>query len=218
MSEEENLKALNTPEEQLEAIRAGELAQAVQKVLGEIDASLLEDLNADALSDSGKADDDLAVEYTRLFDVGGSGGPSCSLWGGTYGDARMKTMEEAVRFYNHFGLSVSEDPHELPDHLTTQLEFLHYLAYRETEALQKGEDPGAFRRAQRDFLMRHPGKWIPTLSERIQEQKAMPLFVEIGERLVALLKHDQEHLVDLVGKPPVGQSGGSAAPSFSMPS
>jgi hypothetical protein len=96
-------------EEYFEAVRSGALAEALREVLENVDPSLFEDADLEALSNAGEEEDDLAVEFTRLFDVGGSG-PPCPLYGGLYGGARMKTMEEAVRFYNHFGLTLSESP------------------------------------------------------------------------------------------------------------
>jgi DMSO reductase family type II enzyme chaperone len=169
----------------LESVRSGELAEAITEALGAIDPKLLEGFDADALRDAG-ADDDLPVEYTRLFDVGASG-PPCPLYGGLYGGARMKVMEEAVRFYNHFGLKLSESPRELPDHLTTELEFLHYLAYREAEAIEAGEDAGPYQRAQRDFIERHPGKWVPMLVQRLEGQKPMRFFRALFGGLERLL-------------------------------
>ena len=94
---------------------------------------------------------DLHHELFDLFEVGASG-PPCALYGGLHSEARMKTMEEALRFYHHFGLTLSEAARELPDHLSTQLEFLHFLAFREAEALDSGLDAGPYRRAQRDFV------------------------------------------------------------------
>ncbi|MFQ5514471.1 MAG: molecular chaperone TorD family protein [Myxococcota bacterium] len=169
----------------LEAIREGALANALRDVLAAIGCLVDESIDWDALRNAGR-DDELAVEYTRLFDVGVSG-PPCPLYGGLYGDARMKTMEEAVRFYNHFGLTLSEEPRELPDHLTTELEFLHYLAFREAEALQTGADPGPFQRAQRDFVARHPGRWVPRLRERLAAQDPPPFYLELVRALEALL-------------------------------
>ena len=181
-----------------EAIRAGEVAESIRQTLGALDPSLLEGSDWEALRHAGEEDDDLAVEYTRLFDVGASG-PPCPLYGGLYGGARMKTMEEAVRFYNHFGLTLSDSPREMPDHITTELEFLHFLAFREAEALQGGNDPGPFRRAQRDFAARHPGRWIPKLRERLEAQEPMPFFRELVAQLERFLAHDQSRLVDLAG-------------------
>jgi DMSO reductase family type II enzyme chaperone len=142
---------------------------------------------------SAEEGDELAVEFTRLFDVGASG-PPCPLYGGLYGGARMKTMEEAVRFYNHFGLTLSDGPRELPDHLSTQLEFLHYLAYREAEALQAGTDTGPYQRAQRDFITRQPGAWVPKLCERVVREDAPVYYRVLLSSLADLLAWDGARL------------------------
>lgn len=184
-----------------EAIRTGELAERVRESLRDLDPALLEGSDWGALGDAGEGEDDLAIEYTRLFDVGASG-PPCPLCGGLYGGARMKTMEEAVRFYNHFGLTLSDSPREMPDHITTELEFLHFLAFREAEALQSGDDPGPFRRAQRDFAARHPGRWIPKLRERLEAQEPMPFFRELVSQLDRFVAHDQRRLIELAGPVP----------------
>jgi DMSO reductase family type II enzyme chaperone len=145
-----------------------------------------------ALQDVGSTDD-LAVEHTRLFDVGSSG-PPCPLYGGLYGGDRMAKMEEAVRFYNHFGLKLSEEQRELPDHIATQLEFMHYLTYREVEALQADVDPGSYRRAQRDFLSRQLGSWVPKLFERLEQQHAGAYARSLVGLLDEFLAWEQSHL------------------------
>jgi DMSO reductase family type II enzyme chaperone len=178
----------------LEDIRGGRLAEALAEALGALDPGLVEEIDWDALRDGGEGEE-LAIEFTRLFDVGVSG-PPCSLYGGVYGGSRMKTMEEAVRFYNHFGLSLAEKPRELPDHLTTQLEFLHYLAFRETEALQAGSDAGSYRRAQRDFIERHPGRWVPKLRARLEEEDAPRFFLELVRGLERLLGRTRAELAE----------------------
>jgi hypothetical protein len=91
-------EAFEYPDAELyEAVRSGAFSRALRDVLAAVHPSLVDDLDAAALSEAGEADD-LAVEFTRLFDVGASG-PPCPLYGGLYIGARMKTMEEAVRFY-----------------------------------------------------------------------------------------------------------------------
>jgi DMSO reductase family type II enzyme chaperone len=187
--------------ELVEDVRDGTLAEALRSVLAEVDPALAASGNWAALREAGGEPDDLAVEYTRLFDVGASG-PPCPLYGGLYSGARMKTMEEAVRFYNHFGLSMAESPRELPDHITTQLEFLHFLAFREAEALEADDDPAPFQRAQRDFVSRHPGRWVPRLRERLEKNDPMPFFLELVARLEDFLAHDAGHLVALAGAAP----------------
>jgi DMSO reductase family type II enzyme chaperone len=145
-----------------------------------------------ALQDVGSTED-LAVEHTRLFDVGASG-PPCPLYAGLYGGDRMKKMEEAVRFYNLFGLTLSDEQRELPDHIATQLEFMHYLAYREVEALHADLDPGSYRRAQRDFVERQLGGWVPKLSERLEGEKAGPYIRTLVSFLCEFLAWEGDHL------------------------
>jgi DMSO reductase family type II enzyme chaperone len=191
--------------EACELIRSGELAAGFRDTLTAIDPALAVDPDDGALADVGD-DDALAIEYTRLFDAG-AGGPPCPLYGGVYGGARMKAMEEAVRFYNHFGLKLSESPRELPDHLSTELEFMHYLTYRETEALQQGDDPGPYQRAQRDFLQRNLLGWIRQLHARLEKQEAMRFFSTAVGALVRFIEHEHGYLVALVG--PAGSGKGS---------
>jgi len=190
-------------------IRAGTLSHALEEILSAVGPDRVEGADWSALSQAGE-DDELAVEFTRLFDVGASG-PPCPLYGGLYGGARMKTMEETIRFYNYFGLTMTEEPRELPDHLTTELEFLHFLAFREAEALQRGEEADSYRRAQRDFIARHPGRWIPKLHQKLEQQKPMPFFLELVRRIECLLERDMAHLVSLVGAAPIGRPGNPPA-------
>jgi len=184
-----------------EDLRDGTLATALRAILADIHPKLVEDVDWDVLGNVGNEPDALAVEYTRLFDTGAAG-PPCPLYGGLYAGTRMKTMEESVRFYNHFGLTLSDEPRELPDHLITQLEFLHFLSFREAGALESGEDPNPYRCAQRDFISRHPGKWVPDLRSRLESQDPMPFFRELVARLGDFLIHDEAHLVAQVGPVP----------------
>ena len=82
--------------------------------------------------------EDLQAEYVRLFEVGPMGGPPCSLFAGHHERDRLRLMEELVRFYNFFGLSLAQG--RMPDHLTVELEFMHFLAFREAEAVRQGGD------------------------------------------------------------------------------
>lgn len=114
-------------------------------------------------------DVDFEAEYIRVFDLG-PGGPPCPLREGLYQGGMLETMQELVRFYNHFGLSSTlGESHDLPDTLSTELEFLHYLAFREATAQQKSQDPSPYQRAQRDFLMRHPVKWLPIILKKLDD-------------------------------------------------
>jgi DMSO reductase family type II enzyme chaperone len=138
---------------------------------------------------------DLQAEYIRLFDVGPKGRPPCTLYEGEYrGGARMQVMEELVRFYEHFGLSLSSERRELPDHLTVELEFLHYLTFKEAAALERGQDAGAYRRAEIDFLARHPARCLSVVRAKVAEQHAEPPFAALTSAAEAFVHADLDYL------------------------
>lgn len=121
---------------------------------------------------------DFQAEYLRLFEVG-LGIPPCPLYGGIYRGGRKAVMEELIRFYNFFGLSVEQGAGELPDHLTTELEFMHFLAFKELAALQRKEDATPYRRAQADFLERQLASWLPALDARLQGLGSPPFYAAL---------------------------------------
>ena len=131
-------------------------------------------------------------EYIRLFDVGPAG-PPCPLYGGVYIGDRMKVMEDATRFYNFFHLRLAPDMRELPDHITTELEFLHYLTFREAEVSQQGLDVSSLLRAERDFLARHLGKWMPHLRARLAKQTTLAFFPALVRFAATFLAADQAY-------------------------
>ncbi len=131
-------------------------------------------------------------EYIRLFDVGAAG-PPCPLYGGVYIGDRMKNMEDATRFYNFFHLRLSSEMRELPDHITTELEFVHYLTFRETELRQQGQDPSSLLRAERDFLARHLCKWLPRMQARLVKQECPPFFLALVRFALAFFHADQQY-------------------------
>ena len=140
----------------------------------------------------GDAYADFESEYIRLFDVGAAG-PPCALYGGVYIGDRMKVMEDATRFYNFFQLRIASEMRELPDHITTELEFLHYLTFREAELCQQGLDPSSPRRAARDFLARHLCKWVPRLQAKLAKQHTPPFFPALVHFALTFFEADQRY-------------------------
>src|SRR3990172_870421 len=102
--------------------------------------------------------------YVSTFEVG-IGRPYCPLYEGSHRSGRIKLMEDLVRFYEHFGLIARPGDH--PDHLSAELEFMHYLAFKEAAALAHVGPVPDLQRAQRDFLDRHLCKWLPRVRERL---------------------------------------------------
>ncbi len=173
------------------AVRDGTLAA----VIAETCHGLPYDVGSAATLESAGAGDSYTAfesEYIRLFDVGAAG-PPCPLYGGVYIGDRMKTMEDATRFYNFFQLRISPQLRELPDHITTEFEFLHYLTFREAEVRQQGLDPGSLLRAERDFLGRHLCKWMPRLQARLAKQTTLPFFSGLARFATAFVEADHAY-------------------------
>lgn len=157
------------------------------------DGSLVEDFTANAavlpfplplpvevtsaLVPPGGSPVELEAEYIRLFEAG-AGRPPCPLYEGLLRGTRMKLMEDLIRFYQHFGLGHKAG--DLPDHLSSELEFMHYLAFKEAAALHQGKEVAPYRRAQRDFLSRHLCRWLPRLVSRLAAADAWPFFQSLA--------------------------------------
>jgi len=138
---------------------------------------------------------ELQSEYIRLFDVGAPR-PPCPLYSGEYKKGRKGVMEELIRFYNYFGLHPSPRSRDMPDHITIQLEFMHFLTFREVAALHHQQDRTSYLRAERDFLERHLCAWVPLLSERLRRQQPHPFYAALIRLAEAFLAADLRYLED----------------------
>ena len=193
-------EALSYPDQELLlAIREGTVAATLQRLLEKSELGLLEDIEWVALTDGGIVDDDLATEYTRLFDTGANKS-ACPLYGGMHISPQMKAMEEVVRFYSHFGLTITGDERETPDHIITELEFLHFLAYGESEKAYLKEETSNYERAQRDFNARHLGRWIPRARDRLSTANPLRYYSELFRLLDECLKADLDRLQSKHGR------------------
>ena len=190
----------------VESICSGTLAQQVHELCGELEPGFLQAIDTTTLVDEGATLAALTQEFTRLFDAGARG-TACSLNGGLQVGPQMKVMEEAVRFYGHFGLTLSEEQKELPDHLTTELNFLHFLALGEHELQGQSAPTTAYRLARRDFIARHPGRWVPVMKLKLQTMNPLPLFLGLTGLLEHLLSRDLAELEASHGKAALQPSG-----------
>ena len=136
---------------------------------------------------------DLQAEYVRLFEVGLTGGPPCSLFAGHHESDRLRVMEELVRFYGFFDLGLT--PGRMPDHITVELEFMQFLTFREAEAIEQGDDRESWLRAQRDFLERQLGRFLARLSEKVRVQKPLPFFEGLVELGHGFAQEDYKYVV-----------------------
>jgi DMSO reductase family type II enzyme chaperone len=136
--------------------------------------------------------DSFQTEYIRLFEVGARGASSCPLHAGHHTSDRLRAMEELVRFYNFFGLRLS--PGLMPDHVTVELEFMHFLAFKEAEARNTGGDVDSYLRAQSDFVQRQLANWWPALVAAVKQQRPLPFYRALVALLARVLDAERTYL------------------------
>jgi DMSO reductase family type II enzyme chaperone len=178
-----------------EQVRSGAFRDDVRRAMDALPFSIDEGRTADGLM----TDDsylDFQAEYIRLFDVGVVR-PPCPLYGGEWGRARRSTMEDALRFYEFFGVKMNEQAHELPDHVTVELEFMQVLAYTEGSTRARNLDALPFVRAQRDFLARHLGKWWPLLRRKVVSQQPSAFYEAVTALADAFFTADARRMRSL---------------------
>jgi DMSO reductase family type II enzyme chaperone len=102
---------------------------------------------------------------------------------------RSHLWEELMRFYEYFGLEYSTDRvQEAPDHLVTELDFLHYLSF--LEAGTEG-DAAAFAHARSDFFERHLVNWVPVLAAKLERAAPDSPYAELCAMLCDFIEEEQ---------------------------
>jgi len=127
-------------------------------------------------------------QYVASFEVG-SPEPPCPPYEGIYrGGERTQFMLRVSSFYKHFGLAMNreEGKREVADHISAELEFMHFLTFKETQAREEGTEDllQGYLLAQKDFLQQQLSQWLPTFVEKLEAACPMPFYVALG-RLVS---------------------------------
>jgi DMSO reductase family type II enzyme chaperone len=125
------------------------------------------------------------IEFTRTFDAG-TPIPLCSPYEGHYCQKpRSMVMLEVSEFYKFFGLHMNQEEgkREFPDYICAELEFLHFLTYKEEEALREGKEEklNEYIQAQKDFLERHVVQWIPEFCIKLQDSTSLPFYAWLAQ-------------------------------------
>jgi len=116
--------------------------------------------------------------------------PSLSLYEGSYGEIRGNKaglLLELKAFYRNFGLSMAEN--DMEDALVAELEFMQFLAAKQSLAEEGVLDRTPYLHAQRDFLQRHLAAWLPdlrTAAAEILQDAFWQALVELAAAYVAM--------------------------------
>lgn len=87
-----------------------------------------------------------------------------------HGLLQSMQLADIAGFYRAFGLDISETWPERPDHLATELEFMHILAVKEADAAASRDATHWWlvHDAQHKFLRDHLGRWPAPFLERLK--------------------------------------------------
>lgn len=141
----------------------------------------------------------LQVEYSGLFEVG-SQGPPAPIREDLQTGQRAGTREEVIRFYDYFGYVLDEKFAWQPDHLSVQLEFMHYLCFHEAQA-GSAADAVSFQLAQADFTERHLARWVPQLVASVDRIAAGSLYARVVSGIMAFIAADLAWQMDSIALP-----------------
>lgn len=136
------------------------------------------------------------VGFAQTFDVGAPE-PPCPPYEGAHRGVIERTvvLVEITEFYKTFGLKMAtdEEKRDLPDHICAQLEFLHFLTFKETQTREEEKDREYLRGyvlAQKDFLERHLLTWVPIFSQKVRDVTRYSFFSELAGVTASFLKKD----------------------------
>ncbi len=117
---------------------------------------------------------DLQAEHRRVFSnvITLDCPPYETLFGNDHVFGQSHVMGDIAGFYKAFGVELSRDIHERLDHLSVELEFMHFLAYKESYARchDGAEKTRIVVDAQKKFVKEHIGRWVPLFSRMLAKK------------------------------------------------
>lgn len=148
---------------------------------------------------------DLEAGYIDMFLHGRRGQPRVHLLAGDHetlrgGVTRPVFMLNVQAFYRHFDLQAATEDEgrtEEPDHVATMLEFMAVLHHLEARAIERGNDPSAYRRAQRDFLHRYLVPLMEALYQGVSAERHGQLDANLLRLIEDLPQRLRQQLAEL---------------------
>jgi TorA maturation chaperone TorD len=133
---------------------------------------------------------DHEARYLSCFEVGLPEPPAvllASYW--NRHEPVPAVIHEHKLFYNRFGASAVIDQREPPDHLLNELTFLIHVDER---LLEPRHDAGSLLRGRRDFLARHPARWIGQAAGAANEKHLPDIYCTLLAILAGAIAQDLE--------------------------
>jgi TorA maturation chaperone TorD len=128
---------------------------------------------------------DLQSEHRRVFSnvITLDCPPYETLFGNDHVFGQAHTMGDIAGFYRAFGVELSRDIHERMDHLSVELEFMHFLAYKESYARchDGAEKVQIVVDAQKKFVKEHIGRWVPLFARMLVKKADSGFFRHMAD-------------------------------------
>lgn len=128
---------------------------------------------------------DLQAEHRRVFSnvITLDCPPYETLFGNDHVFGQAHVMGDIAGFYRAFGVELSRDIHERMDHLSVELEFMHFLAYKESYARchDGAEKAQIVVDAQKKFVKDHIGRWVPLFARMLAKKADSGFFKDLAE-------------------------------------
>ncbi|MGH7254612.1 MAG: TorD/DmsD family molecular chaperone, partial [Nitrospirales bacterium] len=141
---------------------------------------------------------DLQAEHRRVFSnvITLDCPPYETLFGNDHVFAQAHVLGDIAGFYKAFGVELSRDIHERMDHLSVELEFMHFLCYKESYARchDGAEKTQVVVDAQKKFVKDHIGRWVPLFCRMLTKKADYGFFRHLAELMSDCMDFETAYL------------------------
>ena len=118
---------------------------------------------------------------------------------------QSQEMADIAGFYRAFGFQLGGARRERPDHIATELEFMHILTLKEFLAVSQDLDKQAeiCADAQRTFLEDHLARWIGWFAQSLARQAPEAIYVSLAQMADLFVATDADRLGASPQAPPL---------------
>ncbi len=169
----------------LEEIGDGQLSETFSRVRDELRSTTLETLMGEYLYTFGDATMSVDCPAYEMY------------FGGSHIFQQTHQLADISGFYKAFGLDVSKDDvANRWDHIAVELEFLHFLSYKQAYALENhgAEEQEACLTAKKRFLNAHVGRWIQAFSKSVKRKSPAGFYWQIAKLANDFVHFDMQDL------------------------